>query len=193
MIKNYFKDVVGYEGLYMVNPSGDIITLRNKNGRRGTKLKPYKDVDGYMRVRLYDRYGESKWLGVHKVVAMTFIPNPRNCISINHINYIRDDNRVDNLEWCNSYYNNTYNNKHTRVGEIQAKPVYQLNDKGELIKLWKSGSEAAKSLGICRSGIRNACCFVEGYNKYKGYIWSYTPNSISRNKVKFNKIKIIIN
>lgn len=154
MIKNYFKDVVGYEGLYMVNPSGDIITLRNKNGRRGTKLKPYKDVDGYMRVRLYDRYGESKWLGVHKVVAMTFIPNPRNCISINHINYIRDDNRVDNLEWCTPKENSNWSKDRCKgSGHKRVVATDRFGNK----KYFDSMSEAARSTGTNVSNICNCC------------------------------------
>lgn len=111
---------------------------------------------------------------VHRLVALAFIPNPNKLSQINHKDENPLNNNVDNLEWCDCYYNNTYNNRHITVGNKQAKPVYQYDRKGNLIKKWNNGREASKALSISRSGIRNACCCVDGYNAYKNYIWSYT-------------------
>lgn len=67
--------------------------------RKGKILKPSKDKNGYLGLTLCDsgdRYVKAK---VHRVVAQAFIPNPENKAEVNHLNGIKWDNRVDNLEW----------------------------------------------------------------------------------------------
>lgn len=58
-----------------------------------------KDRDGYSRVSVKDLNGKWTSKSVHSLVALTFIPNPENKTCVNHINGVRDDNRVENLEW----------------------------------------------------------------------------------------------
>jgi len=60
---------------------------------------------GYRRVGLYSN-GRTRTINVHRLVAETFIPNPENKPCVNHINGVRDDNRIENLEWC-TYSENT--------------------------------------------------------------------------------------
>jgi hypothetical protein len=104
-----WKDVVGYEG-YQVSNLGRIKSLDkrvNISGflkypttkiRKGKILRQSKDKDGYLKVALFkDR--EKKYLRVHRIVAMTFIPNPENKKTVDHKNTIVDDNRVENLSW----------------------------------------------------------------------------------------------
>jgi hypothetical protein len=104
-----WKDVVGYEG-YQVSNLGRIKSLDkrvNVSGflkypttkiRKGKILRQSKDKDGYLKVALFkDR--EKKYLRVHRIVAMTFIPNPENKKTVDHKNTIVDDNRVENLSW----------------------------------------------------------------------------------------------
>ena len=75
---------------YYVTPSGDVY-------RNGKKLKG--DISkGYHRVR-FSIESMPQWKSVHRLVAELFIDNPSNKPHINHINNIRDDNRVENLEW----------------------------------------------------------------------------------------------
>ena len=59
---------------------------------------------------------------IHRLVAQAFIPNPDNLPQINHKNEQRDDNRVDNLEWCTGVYNIMYNNRSKRVAIANRKP-----------------------------------------------------------------------
>lgn len=105
-----WKDVVGYEGIYQVSNLGRIKSLDkrvNVSGflkypttkiRKGKILRQSKDKDGYLKVVLFKGV-EKKHLRVHRIVAMTFIPNPENKKTVDHKNTIVDDNRVENLQW----------------------------------------------------------------------------------------------
>ena len=97
-----WKDVKGYEGLYQVSNSGKVKSLP-KEHRYGIKsekiLKPriHKKC-GYARVALC-KNGKVKDFRMGRLIAMTFIPNPNNKEQVNHINGIKSDDRVCNLEW----------------------------------------------------------------------------------------------
>ena len=93
---------------YIIFTNGDIYSLYKYHYTRGKvikinrckKLKPIKRKNGYLKIVLYDENGKSIEYALHRLVAETFIPNPENKPQVNHINCIKTDNRVENLEWC---------------------------------------------------------------------------------------------
>lgn len=171
--------VVGYEGKYMVSTKGRILRVpytpyRNYRSLKKTLplgyLATYKDKAGYERVQLWDCGNRIKL--VHRLVAQAFLPNPQLFSEVNHKNEIKDDNRVENLEWCNRQYNTRYGTRSKRQAESvrgkNCKPVAQMTMEGNLIRRWSSISEAAKFLGIHRTGI-GMCCNgrIGSYLKFK--------------------------
>ena len=88
-----WKDIAGYEGLYMVSSLG-----RVKSIRRNVILTPQINNSGYVMIQLKNK-GNRKGKLVHRLVAEAFIPNTENKPCCDHINACKTDNRVDNLRW----------------------------------------------------------------------------------------------
>lgn len=102
-----WKDIKNYEGLYQVSNFGRIRSLdkliddyRGKEVRliKGKVLKPF-NRNGYYVISLTKNKKRNNY-SVHRIVAQTFIKNVDNKPYINHLDYDRHNNRVDNLEWC---------------------------------------------------------------------------------------------
>lgn len=90
-----WRDAIGYEGGYQVSNLGRIKSLQRKKTRI---VKPDIIHTGYLRVMFY-KDGKTKSHYTHVLVAKAFIPNPDNKSDVNHINGVKTDNRVENLEW----------------------------------------------------------------------------------------------
>lgn len=94
-----WNDVKGYEGLYKVSDLGNVVSLKYRGKlRKSPYFMKFDDERGYKRVCI-TKNGEQRKFFVHRLVAEAFIPNVENKPYIDHINTIRDDNRVVNLKW----------------------------------------------------------------------------------------------
>lgn len=94
-----WKDVNGYEGLYKVSNQGNILIVKKKRNQNLLKAK-----NGYLLVDLY-KNGLKKRISSHRLVALHFLTNTENKPQVNHINGIKEDNRVENLEWVTASEN----------------------------------------------------------------------------------------
>lgn len=160
-----WADVIGYEGLYEVSTDGRVRTVQHvTNGHvirsRELTISVYKS-QRYARVRLY-KNGKSKDLVVHRLVAEAFIPNPERKPQVNHIDGNKRNNSVSNLEWCTQ----AENNRHAIDNGLQdpsvmiettRKKVLQLDMGGNVVKEWRSLSDAARALGLQVSNISHCC------------------------------------
>lgn len=126
-----WRPVEGYEGLYEVSNLGRVRSvdryvvdsLENRRFYKGKVLSPGIRPDGYLFVILSCN-GKSKTINVHRIVAQAFIPNFDNLPMVNHKDEDKSNNRVDNLEWCNAKYNNTYGTRQDKVRETAIKNGY---------------------------------------------------------------------
>lgn len=163
--KEQWRPIVGYEGLYTINNLGVI-----KNAK-GKVLKYAQTKDGYFRVILSKNNKQHHYL-VHRLVAIAFIPNLQNLPIINHKDENKQNNSVDNLEWCTCQYNVTYN-KTEFNGRFERQAVLQYDLQGNLIAEFVSLREAERQTGIPACHIALNC---KGSTKYKHagkYIWKY--------------------
>ncbi len=165
-----WKDIPGYEGRYQVSSLGNVKSLNYGRTGRERMIKPALTAYGYWRCALRNSEKRTKMCHVHRLVAETFIPNPAHKRDVNHINGIKTDNRVENLEW-NTQQENIAHAVRMGIRKHYTITLRQYDLQGTLLKEWESAVEAEKATGINQGNIRNCC---RGKRPSAGgYIWKY--------------------
>lgn len=174
-----WKDIVGYEGLYQVSSLGNVKSLNYNHTGKEKVLSNVINSSGYCHVSLW-KDKTKKVMKVHRLVAQTFISNPDNKDSVDHINGIRSDNRLENLRWTTPKENINYPlaKSHLHQSMINnpklSKSVYQIDKTtGEVINEYPSTQEACRQTGISFQNISKCCRGIVGFKSAGGYIWKY--------------------
>ena len=121
-MKEIWKDIIGYEGLYRISDQGRIFSVKS-----GKIRETFVSNSGYKMIHLY-KNGTDRHFTVHRLVANAFLPNHENKPILNHKDEDKHNNCVNNLEWCTSLYNNTYNNVHLKRKHYVHRYEYELNE-----------------------------------------------------------------
>ena len=159
----YFLD-----GKYAVFNDGDIWNISDGRTKKVRKIKQCKDNTGYLRCRINE-----KRVLVHRLIAECFLPNQNNLPQVNHINEIKTDNRVENLEWCDCKYNINYGTRNERDAKTKSKTVYQYTKDGKFVAEYPSLREVGRLFSYKIEAI-SMCCNGKRKSAYD-FIWSYTP------------------
>ena len=164
--KEIWKDIKGYPN-YQISNLGRIWNTKTQRYLNGGYCK-----DGYIQVHLTAINGKRKHELIHRLVAIAFLDNPNNLPQVNHKDENKENNCVDNLEWCDAKYNNIYS-KGKKVLCVETNKIYDCSQ------------TAAKELNIDGSGIRKCC---KGQKETcGGYHWQYYDGA---NKSETEKIAI---
>lgn len=133
-----FYDIKNYEG-YKITKSGKIYSLKTN------RFLKFDYSTEYPRVRLYNKAKQDfDTLLVHRLVAIQFIPNPRNLPYINHKDCNKKNPSMYNLEWCTAQYNINYAYQHGQMGTEESNPNSKLTQE-EVYNIYKLNEQDGKS------------------------------------------------
>lgn len=144
------RDIKGYENKYAITSCGKVWSYRRKKF-----LKPHILRNGYSIVEL-----STKPYLVHRLVAETYLDNPNNYSVVNHIDENKQNNSLNNLEWCTHRYNSQYS-RGLKVICLETGIVYN------------SINECAEHMNICGSHISNVCKHKYGHKSCNGYHFEF--------------------
>ena len=172
------KFIKDYEELYLIGENGVIYSLpKNGSSNEIKKLKTRINKYGYEQCILM-KNNKTKTCLVHRLVAQTYIPNPNNYPQVNHINGIKSDNRIYNLEWCSVSKNtkHAFDNNLSNFRDNCLRNLREYNQKNKYIKVvlekdeeqivFNSTAEAGKFLGTRPDNISRA---YKKKQRCKGY------------------------
>jgi len=169
-----WHNIPGFED-YEITRCGKI---RKKSSRREFKFTP--DKDSYFKTALR-KNGVRHYLRVHRLVAMTFLPNEDNLPLVNHKDGNKQNNHVSNLEWC------TYQENVVHGFDVLGRKGYNggMNKRvakvdpntGKILAVYSSMKEASKANGLKSVSINHV---IAGRNKTaKGFKWVLVEKSVS--------------
>lgn len=180
-----WRDIPGYENLYQASNLGRIRSVERyieradgyKNHIMPRVLKQKKNnSNNYLLVNLHKDKKPKRYL-VHRLIAITFIPNPHNLPQVNHKDENPQNNKVSNLEWCDCKYNICYgtarrrHSEHVKNRPDISKPVEQYTRDGVYIATYPSSVEAHRQTGVWHQSIWRV---MNGILKTAGgFIWKY--------------------
>lgn len=171
-----WKSAVGYEQYLEVSTLGRVRRISHsfvkRNGRickvKSCILKPNHSRKGYLLVNVKG----GKLVSLHRLVAMAFIPNPKNLPEINHIDENKENNKISNLEWCTHKENSQHGTRNKRISETLKN---SLHNKKPIIR-----SDGVKFLGLADAARAvdgypsNICKCLKGIIRSAyGYQWRY--------------------
>lgn len=182
------KFIPGFNDRYALDEDGKVYSFNNfhKDEGNGAEIHGRINKFGYVQIRLTRFIGDKiRTYLVHRLMALTYIPNPENKPQVNHKNGKKHDNRLSNLEWATRSENKRHSidilgEKPSRgmLGKrgrdnANSMPILQYTISGELVKEYDSITQASEILGISAGHISSA---IKGKLKtHKGYIWKQSP------------------
>ena len=191
-MEEIWKDIKGYENMYQISNIGQVKSLehyvqqKNRWGQtisriqKSSLMKIHINKNGYFRVVLH-KNGIKKNYSVHRLVYEAFVGKIPQRMQVNHINEIKTDNRVVNLNLMTPKENSNWGTRNERISEKQtngkkSKPVLKIDPiSNEIIAEFPSTKEAERQTGFnhiylwCR-GIRKSA---------DGFIWKYKEESVA--------------
>lgn len=184
-----WKDIEWYAGLYKISVTGEVRSMNYRRSGKECVKKSNIGKDSYVRIQLLKDWRYENFR-IHRLVAQAFIPNPENKKVVNHINGIKHDNRVENLEWCTSSENymhaynswllgdNNFKRNHPKCSLWKfwknhhwSKKVNQYTKDWKFIKEWDSIADIWRNLLINGSAISMWCRWK--LKTAYWFIWKY--------------------
>lgn len=172
-LKEEWRPIDGFGGAYLISSMGRVLALPYSR-RTGAIFLAQKN-DAYLRVTLI-KGGVRRLYAVHRLVAEAFIPNPRGCPEVNHIDENKHNNCVENLEWVTKKENANHGTRKARIrakqlNNVHACPVEQLTMDGRVVARYASCSEIPRLTRYRRTNVVE--CLRGRIRHAYGFIWRY--------------------
>lgn len=165
-----WRAIPGYDGVYEVSNRGRVRSNARKvwnYNKPGRILKPHRKENGYVQITLCGRTKREKHAYIHRLVAEAFIPNPDNLPQVNHKDFDKGNNCVENLEWVTAAENHLHFTQSSRMQRSKARKQrtlinkslqFILENKDCVLRAYDAGlsvTETAKKCGVGRDMARD--------------------------------------
>lgn len=180
-IEENWRPIKGYKGKYECSTMGRIKSVAGFGRSKYDQiLKQFQNEHGYLQIRLFYASRKATTHKIHRLIAQTFIRNPKGKRTVNHKNSNKKDNRITNLEWATHSENHkhAYSNGRVRTmlgktGRLNAasKPVGQYDINGNKIANYENARHAAREANI---SYKHISCVCNGKRKTcGGFVWKF--------------------